>query len=172
MEQYELSQAEIKKAEETVMTDEQARGYGYQVSTELRKDKAFTKEDNTLVGGDKLLFMRTQELLKAQVELAFKAGAKAQLDKIPYLNKWMELLEQTRGKCITCGSCGKVYNTYPSDLMHTCSDCNGSGKGEVRPEMIVVLAEDQSLPKSYEGNKPRAKAFRDMLNNNFKRISE
>ena len=68
------------KAKDTVMSPKKAGEFGYQVSTDPREDKAFTHEDNTLVGGDRLLFMRTQKLLEAQAEISFKAGTRVIID--------------------------------------------------------------------------------------------
>lgn len=88
---------------------------------------------------DILSFKNIAEL---QAEISFKAGAKAHLDK------WNELLEQTRGKCAECkNGYVKIPKTeWPKWTTKICSTCHGSGKGEVDISRLVVLAEDQSLP--------------------------
>ncbi len=67
--------------------------------------------------------------------------AKAQLAKIPDLDKWMELREQTRGKCKKCKGTGwfVLPGEYPSP--ETCPACNRSGKGEVRIDRVLVVKE-------------------------------
>lgn len=42
----------------------------------------------------------------------------------------------------------------------------------LREQGLVQLDSDQSLPECWEGNRPRAKAFRDMLKAGFRRIKE
>jgi len=77
--------------------------------------------------------------------------AQAQLNKIPHLDRWLELLEQSRDECPTCKGKGWSRSKHPTlaTLRHeriTCTACDGSGKGEPHPERIVVLDADQSLP--------------------------
>ena len=61
------------------------------------------------------------------------------------------------------------YN-YPYRLAQKVKEAQAEITWEKARKAGVQLAENQSLPECYEGNKPRTKAFRDMLKRGFKRV--